>query len=115
MSRIIDFNSSPSAKIKKDLEEKNKEIKKLKEELRDAHNKMSNLVSINEMLKLQLTDLLNNLSFFQNHLQSFGHNAKNLKDKLPDLSHINKSSSSVKIEYTDSGKPINFDDKDEDQ
>jgi hypothetical protein len=51
------------------------------------------LVSVNEMLKLQLADLLTNLNFLQHHLNSFGQNVSILKNKLPDMSQFSKTQS----------------------
>jgi len=88
------------------IEEQNK---KLKSELVEAHQKIGRLVSINEMLRLQLNDLLTNLNFFQNHLNSFAHNASKLKSKLPDLSMYTKTPHQpVKVDTSDTTNGIDL-------
>jgi len=91
MAKIIDFKKSPVKRIKQELAEISQENDALRAELKKTHHKIGRLVGINEMLKLQLNDLLTNLNYFQNHLNSFAQNASKLKGKLPDLSEYMRS------------------------
>jgi chromosome segregation ATPase len=85
MVKIINFGDSPIKKIREELDKKDDEIASLKERLKEANHQLGVMSSVNELLKLQILDLLNNLSFFRNQLDAFAENASNLRKKLPTI------------------------------
>lgn len=85
MAEIININQNSVLKHKKELEAKDKIIEDLQAELSDTKHKLGSLISVNEMLKLQLADLSNNLSLYQHQLGGMIVNLNNLKNKLPTI------------------------------
>ena len=85
MAEIISFDQNPLLKFKKELENKDKIIEQLNAELSVTKQKLGSLISVNEMLKLQLADLANNLSLYQHQLGGMIVNLNNLKNKLPTI------------------------------
>ena len=85
MAEIISFDQNPLLKFKKELENKDKIIEQLQAELSSTKQKLGGLISVNEMLKLQLADLANTLSLYQHQLGGMIVNITNLKSKLPTI------------------------------
>jgi hypothetical protein len=73
----------------------NEEIKKLKQDKIDLENKLFEtrrklgiLVSVNDMLKIQLNDLIVQLDFMDQHIKITTNNAKNMLAKLPNITGV---------------------------
>lgn len=115
MAKVIDFKDSPVTKIKQKLKDKEEENKKVRLELKKAYNNIGKLVSVNEMLRLQLSDILANINFLKHHLNSFENNVNKLRTGLPDLSGY--ISQPVRIDTKSTSKKIdlNIVDKDKDK
>ena len=76
MSKVIEFNQA--IRLRRELEEREEEIRVLKE-------KLSSTTSVNEMLKFQILDLLDQMKSLQSQFQTIERNLLNLQAKLPDL------------------------------
>lgn len=64
--------------------EKDLELETLRDEIELQKNKIAMMQSINDMLKLQIVDLLDNISSLQKHMSQIVNNIDVLKNKLPD-------------------------------
>lgn len=91
MGKVIGINDSPVAKMRQELEQEKKRNEKITAELIRTKNKIARLVSVNEMLKIQLSDLVSNINVLIHHLNSVQHNATILRDKLPEINTRTKS------------------------
>lgn len=76
MSKVIEFDHV--TRLKRELASKDEEIKELKA-------KMVATNSVNEMLKLQLLDLLDQVKNMQSQFSIIEQNLRNLQEKLPQL------------------------------
>lgn len=76
MSKVIEFNQA--IRLRRELEEREEEVRSLKE-------KLAATVGVNEMLKFQILDLLDQMKSLQSQFQTIEQNLLNLQSKLPDL------------------------------
>lgn len=84
MGEIIPFDN-PLLKLRRELEEKDFELQETKKRLQEAHESISAISSVNELLKLQLHDLLSNITRLQQNLNSVVSNVNMLQSKLPTI------------------------------
>ena len=84
MAEIIPFDS-PMIRLKKELEEKDRELQETKRQLFETRQSMSTITSVNELLKLQLHDLVNNIKRLQDNLNTVNINVQILQSKLPTI------------------------------
>ena len=84
MVEIIPFDS-PMIRLKKELEEKDRELQDTKRQLFETRQSISAITSVNELLKLQLHDLVNNIHRLQENLNTVNTNVQLLQSKLPTI------------------------------
>jgi chromosome segregation ATPase len=84
MAEIIPFDS-PMIRLKRELEEKEKELQDTKRQLYETRQSISAITSVNELLKLQLHDLTNNIRKLQENLNIVTGNVQLLQSKLPTI------------------------------
>lgn len=82
MADIINFHDNPVKNIKKELEEKEKELDRAKKELAFFRHVYSATTSVADLLKLQLADIQSNVVLLKGHLHLVDDNLKNLQTKL---------------------------------
>lgn len=85
MGDVINFDSTPLVRLRQELRAREQEVEKLRRELTEAKNKISSLVSVNEMLKLNLADLANTLTLFTNQMGGMINNINTLRSRLPTI------------------------------
>lgn len=82
---VIDFGETVREREKEDIAEHKSQAKKDAKELQALRQKLGMMVSINEMLKIQLSDLIMQLDFMDQHIKITKQNAKNMLVKLPKI------------------------------
>jgi outer membrane protein TolC len=85
MADIIDIKESPINRYRRELEQKDQEIIALRQQLEQAANALATVISINDMLKLQLSDLVTTLTNLHNSFGVIAENMRNLQAQLPDI------------------------------
>lgn len=85
MGDVIDFSNAPLSKLRHELNQKQTECEAMRQELSDTKNKLATLVSVNEMLRIQLNDLAGMLTMFQHQLSGMVGNINGLRQKLPHI------------------------------
>lgn len=85
MGKVIDLHGTPVAQLKAQLEEKDREIAALKDELIQARNVNAQLQGIVELLKLQMHDVVGTLQGHQHSIASVINNIQGIKGKLPNV------------------------------
>jgi chromosome segregation ATPase len=85
MADVISFESAPLVKLRQELNAREAEIRTLRAELTEAKTKISSLVSVNEMLKLNLADLANTLTIFTQQMTGMITNVNTLRSRLPTI------------------------------
>lgn len=88
MAEIISFNEP--ARLKKQLEEKEAEIVRLNralaksaEDVKQAREQLGTVISVNELLRLQVQDLIHTMQTMEQTVQTTVRNLKNLQGRLP--------------------------------
>jgi chromosome segregation ATPase len=84
MGNVIPFDN-PLAKLRREFEEKELELQETKKRLQEAQMSISAISSVNELLKLQLHDLLGNITRLQQSLSTVTANVNMLQSKLPTI------------------------------
>jgi len=97
MAKIIEFEGSPVHKLKRELEEKNKEIEILRQQIRVTTQRLASVISVNDMLKLQINDMQTNLQYLKYQIKNTENNLIVLKSKLPDLSGLEAALMSIDL------------------
>ena len=82
MADIINFHDNPVKNIKKELEEKEKELDRTKKELAFFRHVYSATISVADLLKLQLADFQSNVILLEGHLRLVDDNIKTIQTKL---------------------------------
>lgn len=83
MAEIINLNETPLARLKKQLEEREAELLETRAQLAETKRQLGMMVSVNELLRLQIQDLLSTLQNLAGSLTSAALNLKNIQGKLP--------------------------------
>ena len=81
MAEILPFNET--SRLKKQLEDKEAELLEAQKALSAAKEKLGYMISVNELLRLQIQDLLNTLGNLGTTLQNTAANLKGIQAKLP--------------------------------
>jgi regulator of replication initiation timing len=81
MAEILPFNET--ARLKKLLEDKDLELLEAQKALSDAKEKLGYMISVNELLRLQIQDLLNLMGNLGSAIQTTTNNLKGIQAKLP--------------------------------
>lgn len=97
MAKIIEFEGSPVHRLKREVEAKNNEIDLLKTQLRITTQRLASVISVNEMLKLQLSDIQTNLQYLKFQIINSENNITTMKSKLPDLSGLEAAIMSIDL------------------
>jgi len=84
MGEVIPFDN-PLSRLRRELEEKEKELQSVKQQLHDTRQSISAITSVNELLKLQLHDLMTNIRKLQESLNIVTGNVQNLQSRLPTI------------------------------
>lgn len=82
---VIDFGQTIREREKEDIEAHKLRHKQDQKEMGELRRKLGMMVSINEMLKIQLSDLITQLNFMDQHIKITSQNAKNMLIKLPKI------------------------------
>jgi len=82
MTKVIDFNSHP---LSQKLKEKDQEIENLKKENIELRSRVSTMISVNEMLKLQINEAITTLAQFHTKIQSSVSILTGMKSQLPTI------------------------------
>jgi len=82
---VIDFGETIREKEREDVEAYKTQSKQDQKEMGELRRKLGMMVSINEMLKIQLSDLITQLDFMDQHIKITTQNAKNMLKKLPKI------------------------------
>jgi predicted RNase H-like nuclease (RuvC/YqgF family) len=85
MADIIEFGNPKVVRLQRDLKGKDEEIAALRAQLLEAQQRVGQLSSVNDMLKIQLIELVGKLESFNTLLQQTLSNIKTLQSKLPDI------------------------------
>lgn len=86
MGDLIDFGEgSAVAKLREELDQKTREADDLREQLAAAKSKISTLVGVKEMMKLQLNDIMTTLTMFQHQISGMIGNVGKVHQSLPDI------------------------------
>lgn len=85
---VIDFSQTVREKEKEDIEAYKSQAKKDANEIQTLRQKVGMMISINEMLKIQLSDLITQLDFMDQHIRITKQNAKNMLVKLPKITEM---------------------------
>ena len=85
---VIDFGETVREKEKEDIAAHKSKAKKDAKELQTLRQKLGMMVSVNEMLKIQLSDLIMQLDFMDQHIKITKQNAKNMLIKLPKITSL---------------------------
>lgn len=83
MAEIINLNETPLAKLKKQLEDKDAELLEARAQLAETRRQLGMMVSVNELLRLQIQDMLSTLQNLAGALTGAAQNLKNIQGKLP--------------------------------
>jgi hypothetical protein len=87
-NNIVTLEDTIRIKQAEEIQTLKDENTNLKEQLFESRRKLGILVSVNEMLKIQLQDLLSQLNFMDQHIKLTMQNAKNMLMKLPNISPL---------------------------
>lgn len=85
---VIDFSQTVREKEKEDIETYKSQSKKDTKEIQTLRQKVGMMISVNEMLKIQLSDLITQLNFMDQHIKITKQNAKNMLVKLPKITEM---------------------------
>jgi predicted RNase H-like nuclease (RuvC/YqgF family) len=85
MADIIEFGNPKVVRLQRDLRGKDEEIAALRAQLLEAQQRVGQLSSVNDMLKIQLIELVTGMGKFSDLVQQTINNVKVLQSKLPDI------------------------------
>lgn len=85
---VIDFGETVREREKEDIEAYKLQSKEDTKQIQTLRQKLGMMVSINEMLKIQLSDLIMQLDFMDQHIKITTQNAKNMLVKLPKITSL---------------------------
>lgn len=88
MADIIDIKDSPLTRYRRELESKDQEIAILRARLDQVTNGIATIGAINDMLKLQLTDLIATLTNLHTNFGIIAENMKSLQAQLPEITTV---------------------------
>lgn len=88
MGKLISFHGNPVTELKKELNEKEKQLKQAQHELSFFKSIYSTTHSIGDLMKLQLADLTSNVMLLQGHLNVVQDNLNSLRTKLDNLEEM---------------------------
>lgn len=83
MSDVINIWDNPLGSLKKQVEEKDREIALLKKQLADEKMANSSLRASADLLSLQVNDLISTLSGHQHSLASVVNTLRSIQSKIP--------------------------------
>ncbi len=83
MAEIINLSETPLARLKKQLEEREAELLETRNQLADTKQKLGMMISVNELLRLQIQDMLSTLQTMTNAIPGAAQNLRNIQAKLP--------------------------------
>ena len=83
MSDVINIWDNPLGELKKEIEEKDREIAALKKQLSDAQAANLSLRASADLLALQVNDLLSTLSGHQHSLAGVINTVRSIQSKIP--------------------------------
>lgn len=101
MGDIINFHDNPVKNIQKELDKKEEELARVKNELVFFKHLYSATDSVSELLKLQIADIKSNVILLEGHLKLVHENLSNLQSKLD---NIDQMKSKVTIDPPKKGK-----------
>lgn len=88
MGKIISFHDNPVVELKRELNEKEQQLKQAQNELAFFKSIYSTTSSIGDLLKLQLADLTSNVMLLQGHLKLVQDNLNSVRTKLDNLEQM---------------------------
>ena len=88
MGKLISFHNNPVVELKKELKEKEQQLKQAQNELAFFKSIYSTTNSIGDLLKLQLVDISSNVMLLQGHLKLVQDNLSSVRSKLESLEQM---------------------------
>lgn len=88
MGKLISFHDNPVTELKKELHEKEEQLKQTQHELAFFKSIYSTTNSIGDLLKLQMADLNSNVMILQGHLSLVQDNLNSVRTKIENLDQM---------------------------
>lgn len=94
MGKLISFHDNPVTELKKELQQKDAQLKQTQHELAFFKSIYSTTNSIGDLMKLQMADLDSNVMILQGHLNLVRDNLDSVRTKIENL---DKMKSKVRV------------------
>jgi len=88
MGKLISFHDNPVTELKKELQEKEAQLKQTQHELAFFKSIYSTTNSIGDLMKLQVADLNSNVMILQGHLKLVQDNLNSVRTKIENLDQM---------------------------
>ena len=88
MGKVISFHDNPVVELRKELQEKEKQLIQARHEAAFFKSIYSSTSSIGDLLKLQLADLNSNVMILQGHLKLVQDNLDSVRTKMENLDQM---------------------------